>query len=282
MKNRLEPNLNHLKYLITAVESGSLLEAARIHRVSQPAISLAFKKLEEAFEIQILVHLRNRFKLTPEGEKLYHYGVRLFKEMEEVRHELSDHDFSLKGELKIATTMGVGPLKLNRSLAKFLDTEEGVHLKMSFGDLKTIYQDLKNNKVELAIIMEDRPHKEFERKVLFEGSFVPVVNSRSNNRNKIFLTMDSPGVIDFKKISQKKKIKLDDFSVNEIDNWEMIIEMVKLGAGIGIIPDFMRSNEMKIFDELLTVTRMMKYKVVLYHKGEHQLSKVAEKFLKEI
>lgn len=280
MKGHLEPNLNHLKYFLTATETKNLYEAARIHRLSQPAISLALKKLEEAFGIQILVRSKNRFKLTKEGEKLYVYAKEIFSKLDEIRSDLSASESEVAGELKLGTTMGVGPMLLQNTLVDFTKEFPMARLKVSFGDLKNLYADLQSNKIELCLLMEDRPHLEFKRTVLFEGEFVALtMNKKSKN---IMLTTDSPGMDDFLRLAKGKKIKLDSFNFHEVDNWEMIREMVRVGGGVGVLPDFMKEEGFFEVSELSALASKLKYKVVLYHKGEHQLSKVGKAMVKRL
>ena len=61
-------NLIYLKYFIDSAESNSVSEAARKNFVTQSCVSQGIKKLEQTLKIDLTMHLRNRFKLTEEGE----------------------------------------------------------------------------------------------------------------------------------------------------------------------------------------------------------------------
>lgn len=282
MNGQIEPNLNHLKYFITAAETKNLYEAASLHRISQPAISLALKKLEEAFGIEILVRSKNRFKLTNEGEKLYQYAKEIFKRFEAIRDDLSKSVEEISGVMSLGTTMGVGPMLIQEKLVDFTKQYPKVNLKLSFGDLKTLYADLQSNRTELCVLMEDRVHPEFKRTVLHEGEFVAVIKNNKKSKtmkNNLYLTMDSPGVDEFLNEAKKKKSfqqELTNYQLHEVDNWEMIREMVRLGGGVGVLPDFMLEEGLEVVSELNVLASRLKYKVVLYHKGEHQLSRVGK------
>ncbi|MGF1741826.1 LysR family transcriptional regulator [Vibrio profundum] len=63
--------LEQLRMLVNIVEHGSILSAAKAMYRSQPTISVAMKKLEEEYEVQVFNRDNFRIGLTPAGEALY-------------------------------------------------------------------------------------------------------------------------------------------------------------------------------------------------------------------
>ena len=62
--------LEQLKMLVKIADSGGVLAAAEALHKSQPTVSVAIKKLEEEFNLQLLARDRYRASLTPAGETL--------------------------------------------------------------------------------------------------------------------------------------------------------------------------------------------------------------------
>ena len=61
-------NLRHLRYIVEAARLGSITQASRLLRVSQPAISAAIRGLEDEFSIRIFVRSPSQgMALTPSG-----------------------------------------------------------------------------------------------------------------------------------------------------------------------------------------------------------------------
>ena len=63
--------LNQLEYFCAVCRCHSITKAADELYVSQPAISVAIKKLEKEFHLRLFNHGKNSISLTREGEEFY-------------------------------------------------------------------------------------------------------------------------------------------------------------------------------------------------------------------
>lgn len=281
-----DPNINHLRYFLTAVQLGSHAKAAKFHRVSQPAISLAINKLEESFNVTLVMNLKNRFKLTVEGEKLVAEAPRLMKALEDLRLSLQSETGTISGELNLASSMGVAPFYLIRPLKDFTTKYEAVNFHINLGDVKNILDQIQSNQSELGIFMEDETKIPFPKKILSVGKFVAITSKESatldlDEKVKILITNEAPGIHEFESIV-KKKMKQARFHYHTIESWELIVEMAINGLGVGVVPEFMLENikdKCIVHSELSDAIQSMSYKISIIHKGEHQLSKEAKLFL---
>lgn len=280
-----DPNLNHLRYFLTAVQLGSHAKAAKFHRVSQPAISLAINKLEESFNVTLVMNLKNRFKLTPEGEKLVLEAPRLMKALEDLRASLHSQSDTISGELNLVSSMGVAPFYLINPLKDFTTKYEDVNFHLNLGDVKFIIDQIQSNQAELGVFMEDQTKIPFPKKVLHEGNFVAITSKNfiidDQKKIKILITNEAPGIHEFESIV-KRKMKERSFHYHTVESWELIVEMALNGFGVGIVPEFMVESikdKCLIHSGLTEAIKTMNYKISIIHKGEHQLSKEAKLFL---
>lgn len=283
-----DPNLNHLRYFLTAVQLGSHAKAAKFHRVSQPAISLAINKLEESFNVTLVMNLKNRFKLTPEGEKLVLEAPRLMKALEDLRVSLQGQSDSISGELNLASSMGVAPFYLINPLKSFTAKYEDVNFHINLGDVKFIIDQIQTNLAELGVYMEDQTKVPFPKKILHEGNFVAITSKDfiafPDKKTKILITNEAPGIHEFESIV-KRKMKERSFHYHTVESWELIVEMALNGLGVGVVPEFMVNaiaDKCLMHVELTEAIKTMNYKIAIIHKGEHQLSKEAKLFLDTI
>ncbi len=74
--------LQHLKYLITVAEKGSITEAARVLFVSQPSLSGAIKEIEKESGITVFNRCRAGVALTKEGTEFLGYARQVVQQME--------------------------------------------------------------------------------------------------------------------------------------------------------------------------------------------------------
>lgn len=74
--------LQHLKYILTIAEAGSITEAAKLLYISQPSLSTALKEIEQEAGIAIFLRDRTGVSLTQEGREFLGYARRVVQQMQ--------------------------------------------------------------------------------------------------------------------------------------------------------------------------------------------------------
>ncbi len=86
-------NLQHLQYLITLYNTGSMVEAAELSYVTQPTISKAVKSLETEFSIDILEHsFVNKICFTSDGEEFVQKALEIIAKCDELKQKFSHRE----------------------------------------------------------------------------------------------------------------------------------------------------------------------------------------------
>ncbi|WP_413287676.1 LysR family transcriptional regulator [Bdellovibrio sp. HCB337] len=281
-----QPNLYHLQYFITAARLGSVAAAAQALSVSQPAISQGIKKLEEIFECELLIHSKNRFKITPEGQLLLERSEGVFGALENLKQGLKGLQGQVTGPLRIATSSSAAQTTLPGVLTRFLKKHPEVRPLVSIGTALEIVNHVKSGRSEIGIVVDDGSVRGVSVQILHEGHFQCVASSRLNQENikhHFIATQERPGAEELKKAYEKKYDELPHIKM-EVENWEAIAEMARQGMGIGFIPDVIASawSGVKPVEELEDIGRKITYKLMLIHSGEHQLSKQAQAFIEAV
>lgn len=278
-----QPNLYHLNYFITAARLGSVAAAAQALNISQPAISQGIRKLEEVFECELLVHSKNRFKITPEGQYLLEKSTEVFSALENIKSDLQGMRGQVTGPLRIATSSSAAQTTLPDMIAKLARKHPEVRPLLSIGTAQDIVNQVKSGRAEIGLVIDDGSIRGVEVKVLYEGSFQCVVSSRvnlANLKHHFIATQERPGVEELKKVYQKKYKTLPMIKI-EVETWEAIAEMAKQGLGIGFVPDFIANSwsGLKTVDALNDIGKKTTYQLMLIHSGTHQLSRQAQAFI---
>ena len=83
-------NLRDLQNFCDLCQLQSYTEVAKQHKVSQPSISYAIKRLEKEFHCQLLVHdpSHRTFKLTPQGDILLRHVKKALPEIQGAQKEI--------------------------------------------------------------------------------------------------------------------------------------------------------------------------------------------------
>lgn len=278
-----EPNLYHLRYFISAAQLGSVAAAAKAHNISQPAISQGIRKLEDSLECSLLVHTKNRFKLTEEGKLLVARSGELFNTLLSIKSELKGSQKEISGPLTIASADSLVMSFLPKSLSKLRQKHPLISVEMNFKNVSEIVADVKSGKTELGILVDDGKVQGVHKELLHEGafSFICAKGLRPILKDSQFLvTQEAPGEIELQKIFKKKFGKVAAIAM-KVESWEVIAKLCSLGMGVGFVPDMMLNHwdNIRSLDESKDIAGTQKYRVLLIHRGSHQLSRQARAYL---
>ncbi|MFE3838279.1 LysR family transcriptional regulator [Pseudogemmobacter sonorensis] len=102
--------IRHLDYFVTLAEERHFGRAAELCGVSQPALSLAIRKLEEDLGSLLIVRGQRFMGLTAEGEKVLARGRRILADYGNLRDELSGRrKGGLTGRLRLGAVASAMP-----------------------------------------------------------------------------------------------------------------------------------------------------------------------------
>lgn len=101
--------LTELQYIVVVAQERHFGRAAERVFVTQPALSLAIKKLEDELGTTIFERRRSRIELTPLGEQIIHQAQRVLEEAEHIKILAAQGKDQLNGRLRLGVIATVGP-----------------------------------------------------------------------------------------------------------------------------------------------------------------------------
>ena len=135
------------------VERRSFSQAADQLGVTQPAVSLQIRSLEQRLGQQLLDRSGRRVEPTEAGMRLYRGAQRLLAFEEQMLKELGDDaDGELTGRLEIGGSTGPGGSVLPVVLAEFQQLNPQVHVALSVSDSHTIVAQVARRELELGVV----------------------------------------------------------------------------------------------------------------------------------
>jgi DNA-binding transcriptional LysR family regulator len=159
-----------LAALLAVIDTGSFTEAARTLRVSQPAVSLAIKRLEERLGTALLVRTRRRVTASRPGELLA-AGARLaFEALGNAVAQIANEDVEPSGRVVLGVHESLAAYSLPVFMARFLRDYPKVELKLWNGRSQEVERELTAGRVDLALIVNPRQHPDLVIVPVFEDS----------------------------------------------------------------------------------------------------------------
>src|SRR5215210_5750940 len=133
------------------VERKSFSQAARRLGVSQPAVSLQIRSLEERLGRQLLDRSGRRVEPTDAGRRLYRSAQRMLALEEQLLDEVA----------------GDGDTVLPLLLCEFQARHANARIALSVSDTQTVVEQVARRELELGVVGAARP----QRSVVFEPFF---------------------------------------------------------------------------------------------------------------
>ena len=135
------------------VERRSFSQAADQLGVTQPAVSLQIRSLEQRLGQQLLDRSGRRVEPTEAGMRLYRGAQRLLAFEEQMLQELGDDaEGELTGRLEIGGSTGPGGSVLPVVLGEFQRLHPGVHVALTVSDTHTVVEQVARRELELGVV----------------------------------------------------------------------------------------------------------------------------------
>jgi DNA-binding transcriptional LysR family regulator len=150
------------------VERKSFSQAAQRLGVTQPAVSLQIRSLEQRLGRQLLDRSGRRVEPTEAGLRLYASAQRLLALEENLLEELAaDDEGAITGTLELGASTGPGGTVVPLLLCEFQEQHPDLRVRLSVSDTQTVVDQVAERELELGIVGAGRRH----RGVVFEPFF---------------------------------------------------------------------------------------------------------------
>lgn len=140
----------HLSIFAAVFEENSITAAADRLYMTQPAVSLAIRQLEEYYGVRLFERLNRRLAVTDAGQDLYSYAIHILALFDEMETRLRDWDFI--GRLRIGASITIGTQLMPKLSKHFQAEHPGIDLHVMIQSSDQLEEKLLKNDLDLALI----------------------------------------------------------------------------------------------------------------------------------
>lgn len=119
-------NLRQIEAFYSVMQAGTVVGAARLMNVTQPAVSRAIALLELRIGYRLFERHGRRLVPTPDGEALYREVEPVYGSLDRIAQAAQDIRYQRAGALRIATMPALAQGIMPRAIARFLASRPGV------------------------------------------------------------------------------------------------------------------------------------------------------------
>ncbi|MBI4719751.1 MAG: LysR family transcriptional regulator [Chitinivibrionia bacterium] len=239
--------LRQLKYFLSAIRHGSVGAAADEHYVTQPAVSIQLKKLEEELGEKLFSRRGRRIVPTPAGQIVVSQGEEVMKRLASLAGSVRELTGMQRGELRIGTIDAASIYVLPRVFRSFRSAYPGIDINVEVAESARLVGDLTAGKIELAIVTLPLKGDAFEMMPIYEDRMVLVVHPRhalAGIKKRVLKAVAETGLITYPAHSTTRGIIEDVFRRNglplraamEVTSPEAIKRLTEAGLGASVLP----------------------------------------------
>jgi len=129
----------------------SYTQASRELHLSQPAVSMQIKQLEEALGVELFEQIGKKIFLTDVGDDMYHYSRVIARQLGEMKEIVDEIKGIRRGHLNISVASTANAFA-TRLLAQFAKRFSGTTFSLDVTNRATLLQQLNDNEKDLVIM----------------------------------------------------------------------------------------------------------------------------------
>lgn len=160
------PSPAELNYFVEIANTLNISRAAERLGISQPSLSLAVKRLEDAVGVDLLIRSKSGVALTRAGQKFVAQARQLLDEWDRLSSEAIRGESQLTGRYVIGCHPSVGMYSLPHFLPGLLREYPEVELKLLHGLSRQVTDDVIGFKCDFGIVVNPVEHPDLVIKVL--------------------------------------------------------------------------------------------------------------------
>lgn len=144
--------LSELRFVVAVAKERNFRRASEKCYVSQPALSLAIKKLEEDLGVMIFERSRTDISSTPIGEKIIEQAIRVLEEVNQIREIAKQGNDQLSGVFRLGLIYSVGPYLLPEIIPILRKSAPDMPLDIEENLTAQLETQLKNGVIDAAVV----------------------------------------------------------------------------------------------------------------------------------
>ncbi len=145
-------NIHQLKSFYVLAQKGSYSLTAETLYITQPAVSVHIKALEEFFGVVLFEKVAKKFVLTEAGHTLYQYAGRIFKLINETERTIREFNLLERGSVHLGASSNIGVYMLPSILGEFKTKYPKIHVDVTIGVTRVIEQKILNYEVDVGVV----------------------------------------------------------------------------------------------------------------------------------
>jgi len=182
--------LHQLQIFLRIVQTKSITKAAEELNLTQPAVSIQLKKLQDQFDIPLTEVIGRQLYITHFGKEIAITAQKVLDEVETITYKSKTFKGILSGKLMVSV-VSTGKYVMPYFLSDFLNQNKGIDLIMDVTNKSKVVKSLENNEVDFALVSILPDDIQLQSEILLENKLYLIGNHNAvsqiqNNYSNLF------------------------------------------------------------------------------------------------
>lgn len=255
--------LHQLRVFEAVARAGSITRAAEHMHMTQPAVSIQLKQLQEHFDIPLTEVVGRKLYLTQAGDELFAHIQRISSTIQEMEESLDELRGTIRGNLHF-TVVSTGTYFMPYFLGAYAQQVPGINVQLQVTNRDQALRQLQDKITDFAVVSISPEDMEVESLPIMKNPLVLVTSpltgqatgidagkwSESSTSIPFRALKDYPFILREQGSGTRlvlldlfKKHKIDPKIPFELGTNEAIKQAIKAGLGISLISSFSLKSE---------------------------------------
>jgi DNA-binding transcriptional LysR family regulator len=282
--------LRQLRIFEAVARLGSISRAAAEVHLTQPAVSMQVKQLEEQLGLQLLELVGKRLCLTDAGRELRLHAELVVAQMADLGAAMEQYRGVDRGFIRLSV-LSTANYFLPRLIARFAESHAGVRISLQVANREAVLAALADNRTDLAITGQPPDSADVTSQYFMDNPLVviaapshplarlDVVRLRQLESETLVLREPGSGT----RATVERYFTASGLAYRpgcELGTNEAIKQAVQAGLGLGIVP--VQTIELELETERLVVLPVEGFPLIRQwfnvHRSDKRLSAAAQAF----
>lgn len=245
--------LRHLRYFVAVAEELNFTKASKRLFISQPPLSRQIKELENEIGVPLFIRNNKRVVLTEAGRYFKQEITTQLQTLEAIVLKTRKIGENLSGEYRIGYISSTFSNTMTRLVQFLMDKYPYLNIKLYEVSTKKQVFALEQSKLDLGVIRAPITSTKVDSRLWFKDSFSLVYNNHiirmqvtdlKELENEVFVFFNKDYAPTFYSLLLQicSHHGFDPNVVHESNNVNSIIQLVRNGLGVSIVPSSIKSN----------------------------------------
>lgn len=245
--------LHQLQVFLKITQTQSVTKAAEELHLTQPAVSIQLKNLQDQFEIPLTEVIGRKLFVTDFGREIAVAAEKILNEVQAINYKTLAYKGQLIGRLKISV-VSTGKYVMPYFLSDFLKQHQGIELVLDVTNKAMVIESLERNEVDFSLVSVLPESLQVEDVELMENKLFLVGNKEQKFERRLHdnsILEEIPLIYreagSATRHVMEKFIKQNNLSVRkkmELTSNEAVKQAVVAGLGYSIMPLIGIKNEL--------------------------------------